>query len=84
MADEPTPMRDEEMRGAQPPGHDPAADSVHEHEVRPSGAVADVVDIDDVDETGSLRTAHNPSEEYDGPDPEEDAKGDASDEDQGV
>ncbi len=79
-----TPTREEEMRGAQPPGHDSAADSVQEHEIRPTGAVADVVDIDEVDETGSLRSAHKPSQGYDGPDPEEDAKGDASDEDQGV
>ena len=84
MADQETRTREEEMRGARPPGHDPEADSVQEHEVRPTGAVADVVDIDDVDETGSLRTAHKQSGEYHGPDPEEDARGDASDEDQGV
>lgn len=78
------PTPEEEMRGAQPPGHDPAADSVREHETRETGATADVVDLDDVDETGSLRTAHKPSDGYQGPDPEEDEKGDASDEDQGT
>ena len=54
-----TPSREEEMRGAQPPNDDPSGSAVREREARPTGNTADVVDLDDVDETGSLRSAHD-------------------------
>jgi hypothetical protein len=53
----PTPQ--EEMRGAKAPNDEPSGESVVEHETRPSGKTADVVDIDQLDdETGSGRSAH--------------------------
>lgn len=58
------PTPEEEIRGAQPP-NDSSDDSVREHDTRETGNVADVVDIDQVDETGSLRSAHNEDERSD-------------------
>ena len=52
------PTQEEEMRGAQAPNHDPSGDAVRQHDVRDTGKVQDVVDLDQVDETGSLRSAH--------------------------
>jgi hypothetical protein len=57
MAENETPSREEELRGAQPP-NDSERDSVLEHERRESGKTADVVDVYEFDETGLLRTAH--------------------------
>jgi len=53
------PSPEEEMRGAQPPNDDPDGARV-EHEPRPSGNTAEVVDLDHVNETGSARSAHRP------------------------
>ena len=52
------PTHEEEMRGAQAPNHDPSGDSVRQRDVRDTGKVQDVVDLDQVDETGAVRSAH--------------------------
>jgi hypothetical protein len=52
------PTPEEEMRGAQPTNDDPDGAPFVEQEVRPSGKTADVVDLDEVNETGSGRSAH--------------------------
>jgi hypothetical protein len=52
------PTHEEEMRGAQAPNHDPSGDAVRQHDTRETGKVQDVVDLDEVDETGALRSAH--------------------------
>jgi len=54
----PGPTHEEEMRGAQAPNHDPSGDAVRQHDTRDTGKVLDVVDLDEVDETGALRSAH--------------------------
>jgi len=46
------------MRGAQAPNDDPSGDAVRQRDVRATGKVQDVVDLDEVDETGALRSAH--------------------------
>jgi hypothetical protein len=51
------PTPEEEMRGAQAPNHDPAGDAVRQRDVG-TGKVQEVVDLDEVDETGALRSAH--------------------------
>jgi hypothetical protein len=51
------------MRGAQPPDADPEGGPVVEHEARQTGNNAEVVDLDEVNETGSGRSArwsHDP------------------------
>jgi len=53
------PTQEEEMRGAQAPNDDPSGDAVLQHDVRDTGKVQDVVDLDEVNETGSLRSAHH-------------------------
>ena len=50
--------QEEEMRGAHAPNHDPAGDMVRQRDFRDNGKVQDVVDLDEVDETGALRSAH--------------------------
>ena len=55
------PTPEEEMRGAQPPNHEPGSPLV-EHENRPTGKTADVVDVDRLSETGSGRSAQPPEE----------------------
>jgi hypothetical protein len=52
------PTHEEEMRGAQAPNHDPSGATVRQHDVRDTGKVQDVVDLDQVDETGALRSGH--------------------------
>ena len=54
------PTQEEEMRGAQAPNDHPSGDAVRQHDVRETGTVQDVVDLDEVTETGSLRSAHRP------------------------
>ena len=46
------------MRGAQPPNDDPDGSPFVEQETRPTGKTADIVDLDEVNETGSGRSAH--------------------------
>lgn len=53
------PTPEEEMRGARPPNHS-LANPLVEHETRPTGNTADVVDVDRLNETGSGRSAHPP------------------------
>ena len=52
------PTHEEEMRGAQAPNHDPSGHAVRQRDVRDTGKVQDVVDLDEVDETGALRSGH--------------------------
>jgi len=52
------PTTEEEMRGAQPPNADPLGNPVVEHEARQTGNTAEVVDLDEVNETGAGRSAH--------------------------
>jgi hypothetical protein len=57
------PSPEEEMRGAQPPNADRLIGSVGEHEVRRTGKTGEVVDLDEVTETDSGRSArwsHDP------------------------
>ena len=54
----PGPTHEEDMRGAQAPNHDPSGDAVRQHDTRDTGKVQEVVDLDEVDETGALRSAH--------------------------
>jgi hypothetical protein len=51
------PTPEEEMRGAQPPNDSPD-DSVVEHQTQATGKTADIVDLDELDSTGSGRSAH--------------------------
>jgi hypothetical protein len=57
-ADEPGPTPEQEMRGAQPRSDDSSGSRAVEHETRPTGKTADVVDLDEVNETGSGRSTH--------------------------
>lgn len=52
------PTPEEEMRGAQPPNDDPEGSPFVEQETRPTGELPDVVDLDEINETGSGRSAH--------------------------
>jgi hypothetical protein len=52
------PTSEEELRGAQPPNHDPEGNTVVDREPRVTGQTADVVDLDQVSATGSSRSAH--------------------------
>jgi len=51
------PTTEEEMRGAQPPNGDLGNPGV-EHETRQTGNTAEVVDLDELNETGAGRSAH--------------------------
>ena len=53
------PTHEEELRGAQAPNHDPYGDAVPERDVRDTGNVQDVVDLDEVNESEGLRSAHH-------------------------
>lgn len=53
------PTPEEEMRGAQPPNDDPEGSPFVKQETRPTGKTADIVDLDEIDETGSGRSAHD-------------------------
>ena len=51
------PTPEEEMRGAQPPNDDPDGSPFVEQETRLTGKTADIVNLDEVNETGSGRSA---------------------------
>jgi hypothetical protein len=56
--DDAGPSHEEEMRGAQPPNAEPSRPPIVEREDRPTGKTAEIVDLDEVNETGSGRSAH--------------------------